>query len=234
MDKIKVALTQGDTNGVGLEVVLKALCAEGMTELFTPILFANHGLVKHTLRMIGADNVHIQYIDSASKAVEGRINVVNVGKGTVTAVYGEGTPISGAAAVESLVAACNCIDDEDADVLVTAPIDKGAAQVDGFKFAGHTEFLQERFGDDDHRACMILFNDDLRVMLLTTHVPVSEIARHINKDRIVERIEAFNRTLTESFEIERPRIAVLSLNPHNGDHGLLGREEIDEIIPAIE
>ncbi|MDE6295194.1 MAG: 4-hydroxythreonine-4-phosphate dehydrogenase PdxA [Muribaculaceae bacterium] len=234
MDKIKVAITQGDTNGIGLEVVLKAINDEHITELFTPVVFANHHAFRHALAMIGEEKLPLNYIDTPSDALEGRINIVNVGNSPVTPVYGEGTPVSGTAAVESLVAACNSLDDEETDVLVTAPIDKGAAQVDGFNFVGHTEFLEERFGDEEHHARMLLFNDELRVMLQTTHLPISGIAQHITREWVLDSIRVLNKTLVESFEIERPRIAVLSLNPHNGDHGLLGREEIDEISPAIE
>lgn len=239
MEKIRVAITQGDTNGIGPEVVLKAVYSPMVTDLYTPIIFANRFLMKGLQRKLQSkvapnEAPQLRFVDSVTDVRDGFINVVNIGNEDVTPTYGEGTPVSGAAAVESLVAACNCLDDGDADVLVTAPIDKSAAQVDGFNFTGHTEFLQDRFGDEDHKARMILFNDDLRVMLQTTHLPIANIAEHINKERIVESLKVFNKALIENFEIERPRIAVLSLNPHSGDHGLLGSEEEKEIIPAIQ
>ncbi len=232
MKDITIALTQGDTNGIGLETVLKALNDEHITEIFTPVLFANHHLVKNTLKMIGAENLPVNFIRSAEGVKPGKINVVNVGRENITPAYGEETPAGGAAAVESLAAACNFIDDGGADALVTAPINKSAAQVEGFNFPGHTEFLQERFGEGEE-ARMILFDDNLRVMLQTTHLPVSEVASKIVADEIAESVRIFKDTLVSSFEIERPKIAVLALNPHSGDNGLLGHEEKDEIAPAI-
>lgn len=252
MEKIRVALTQGDTNGIGLEVVLKAVADPQICELFTPVIFANHALVKHTLQLIGCQDMDVNMIHSADKIRSDRVNVINVGSAPVVPSYGAGTPASGAAAVEALEAACNFIDDGECEVLVTAPICKSAAQVDGFRFRGHTEYLEERFSGEakadgagepaskspaepgDGGARMILFNDDLRVMLQTTHFPVSEVSKHILKDEIVRSIRIFNDTLRQSFELERPKIAVLALNPHAGDDGLLGDEEIREIKPAVE
>lgn len=233
MDKIIVALTQGDTNGIGLETVLKAVNGEHITELFVPVIFANHHLTRRTLKLIGAENLQINYINSPDEMRDDRINVVNVGREAVNPTYGEATPAGGAAAIESLVAACNFVDDSGADVLVTAPINKAAAQVDGFNFPGHTEFLEDRFGDGA-KARMILFSNDLRVMLQTTHLPIAKVADAITADRVGESIRIFADALCRGFEIERPRIAVLSLNPHNGDDGLLGSEEISEIKPAVE
>lgn len=233
-NKIKVAITQGDTNGVGLEVAIKALSAEGITDLFTPILFANHALAKATLKMLGVENMPYFFTNSAENIKNGKINVVNVGAAPLIPTYGERTPAGGAAAVESLEAACNAIDDGFADVLVTAPIDKSTAQADDFHFPGHTEYLQERFAEEGERAMMILFDANMRVALLTTHLPLAKVSEHVNKLRIEEYVESLAHTLVSDFSCERPRIAVLSLNPHCGDNGLLGTEEQTEIIPAIE
>lgn len=234
MDTPIVAITQGDTNGVGLEVVLKALADESVVELFTPVVFANHQLVKQTFKILGIENLPVNFIASPEKLRDDRINFVNVGREPLVPTYGEPTPASGAAAVESLVAACNFIDDSGAAVLVTAPINKSAAQVDGFDFPGHTEYLGDRFGDDDHKPLMILFDDRLRVALLTTHLPLKDVSAAILRDKIEEKAEALVKALRESFEIERPKLALLSLNPHCGDEGLLGSEEREQIIPAIE
>lgn len=232
MERPVIALTQGDTNGIGLEVVLKSLSNPEILELIVPVVFANHQLVRQTLKMISAEELPLNFITSTDDLDEDMINIIHVGSVPIVPQYGSGSPASGAAAVESLVAACNFIDDGGADILVTAPINKGAAQVDGFEFPGHTEFLEERFGEGG-KAQMILCNDDIRVALCTTHLPVSKISSHITQSKVLEGIEDLNKALIESFAIERPKIAVLSLNPHCGDDGLLGDEEKNEIIPAV-
>lgn len=233
MDKLKIGLTQGDTNGVGLEIILKAIIPEGATELYTPVLFANRKLVQSTLQALGADNIKLQHIPSAADAVEGRINVVNVGDAPIEPVYGTPTPESGRAAREALEAAVGALSDGDVDVLVTAPINKGAIQDKDFHFPGHTEFLEARLGEEGEKSLMVLFDDRMRVALLTTHLPVSKISDSVTADRIIDTVKRFDSSLRRDFGCERPRIAVLALNPHCGDGGLLGDEEQREILPAI-
>ena len=233
--KLRVGLTQGDTNGVGLETVLKAIAPEGVTELFTPVVFGNRKLVFATANAVkGETPVKFQSVPDAASVVDGRLNLVPVGQGEIVPQYGVPSPESGRAAFESLEAACEALAAGDIDVLVTAPISKEAIQSDDFHFPGHTEYLQARFAEEGEEAQMILFNDDMRVALLTTHLPISKVAEAVKKDRIVEAVKRFDHTLRRDFACERPRIAVLGLNPHCGDGGLLGDEELTEIRPAIE
>lgn len=233
MDKLRVGLTQGDTNGVGLEIILKSIIPEGTTDLYTPVVFANRKLVQSTLQALGGENVRLQHIPSAADTVDGRINIVNVGDAPIEAVYGTATPESGRAAREALEAAVQALTDGDIDVLVTAPINKSAIQSEDFHFPGHTEYLEARLAEEDEKALMVLFNDSLRVALLTTHLPVAKISEEVKAERVVDAVKRFDRTLRRDFACERPRIAVLGLNPHCGDGGLLGEEEQREIIPAI-
>ena len=234
MEKLRVGLTQGDTNGVGLETILKTITVEGVTDLYTPVLFANRKLVQSTLQALGEDNVRLQHVPTAADTADGRINVVNVGDAPIEPTYGVGTPESGNAARISLEAAVAALTDGDIDVLVTAPINKNAIHGENFDFPGHTEYLESRLAEEGEKAQMILFNDDIRVALLTTHLPISKVSEEVSADRIVDAVKRFDRTLRRDFACERPKIAVFALNPHCGDGGLLGDEEAREIKPAID
>ena len=233
MEKLRVGLTQGDTNGVGLEIILKSIIPEGTTDLYTPVIFANRKLVQSTLQALGEENVRLQHIPAASDVVDGRINIVNIGDAPIEPAYGTPTPESGRAAYEALQAAVEALAEGDIDVLVTAPINKSAIQSDDFHFPGHTEFLEARLGEEGEKALMILFDDKMRVALLTTHLPIAKISDEVTADRIVDTVKRLDLTLRRDFGCERPRIAVLGLNPHCGDGGLLGEEEQREIIPAL-
>ena len=233
MEKPIIALTQGDTNGVGLEIVVKALAPEGMCDLITPVIFANKKLMAQTISALKGENLKFYPVESAADARPGRVNLVNVGDAPISPSYGHPTPESGRAAFLSLEAACDAVLSGDVDAIVTAPISKEAIQNDDFRFPGQTEYLEAKFASEGEKARMILFNDDLRVALLTTHLPVAEVAAHVTKKNIIEAAESLNASLRRDFGLERPKIAVLSLNPHCGDGGLIGREEKEEIIPAI-
>lgn len=271
---MKVGITQGDTNGVGLEVIIKALAPEGITEMFTPVIFANKQLTLSTMQALkGQVNFRFVPVDSASDAKPGRINLVNVGSQAVVAQYGAPSEESGRAAYDALEMAVEALKEGDIDVLVTAPISKSAIQSADFRFAGHTEYLQNRLGGivervdveeltdaehtvdaatgeetestvttvDEHiriekedKAQMILFADKLRVCLLTTHLPLADVTPMVTKDNIVDATTRFDDALKRNFDCDRPLIAVLSLNPHCGDDGVLGTTEKDEIITAIK
>lgn len=234
MEKLRVGLTQGDTNGVGLEIILKTIIAEGTTELYTPVLFANRKLVQTTLHALNADNVKLQHVPGASDIVDGRINVINIGEAPVEPTYGVATPESGKSAREALDASVEALQNGDIDVLVTAPINKSAIRSEEFSFPGHTEYLEVKLGEDGEKAMMILFSDEMRVGLLTTHLPVSKVSDAVRADKIIDMVRRFDATLRRDFGCERPKIAVLGLNPHCGDGGVLGDEEQREIIPALK
>lgn len=233
-NNIRIGITQGDINGIGPEVILKAIAPAGILELFTPVLFANETVIRETAGRLGLEDFHYNVIESMEDIEDGVVNLMPVGSPDIKTTPGTPSPEGGRAAVEALEMAVKSIADGAFDLLVTAPIDKNTAQSENFHFPGHTEYLEDKFGVGGGKAMMIMTAEDMRVALVTTHLPLKDIGRHITKDVVAEAIRSFNRTLRMDFGHERPKIAVLSLNPHCGDGGLLGHEEERQIIPAIE
>lgn len=232
---VKVGITHGDFNGVGYEVALKALADEQMPEICTPVFYGIPALAKKACTEMGIELPPVREAADASEAREGCVNVIDLGLGDIKPEPGSPTPASGKAAVAALERAVADLRDGKIDVLVTAPICKENVQGENFSFSGHTEYLNDRLGDGEgSRAQMILFDDTLRVALVTTHLPLAKIPEAITKERVLASIRDFNAVLRQDFGIRRPKIAVLGLNPHNGDGGLLGSEEETQIIPAIE
>ena len=228
--KLKIGITQGDTNGIGWEVILKALADPRMTELFTPVVYGSPkaaAYYRNTVAEIEAFSFNP--VASAAEARRGKANLVACGE-TADIAPGKPTPEAGRAAVEALCAAMRDLKAGHLDALVTAPFDKETVQANDFRYTGHTEYLAAEL---EGEAMMILCSDVLRVGLVTKHIPVSEIARNITKERIVRDLGTLRRALIEDFGIVEPRIAVMALNPHAGDGGLLGREEQEIIRPAI-
>ena len=229
-NKFKIGITQGDTNGIGWEIILKALADPRMTELFTPVVYGSPkaaAYYRNTVAKIEAFSFNP--VASAAEARRGKANLVACGE-TADIAPGKPTPEAGRAAVEALCAAMRDLKAGHLDALVTAPFDKETVQADDFRYTGHTEYLAAEL---EGEAMMILCSDVLRVGLVTKHIPVSEIARNITKERIVRDLDTLRRALIEDFGIVEPRIAVMALNPHAGDGGLLGREEQEIIRPAI-
>lgn len=229
-NKFKIGITQGDTNGIGWEIILKALADPRMTELFTPVVYGSPkaaAYYRNTVAEIEAFSFNP--VASAAEARRGKANLVACGE-TADIAPGKPTPEAGRAAVEALCAAMRDLKAGHLDALVTAPFDKETVQADDFRYTGHTEYLAAEL---EGEAMMILCSDVLRVGLVTKHIPVSEIASNITKERIVRDLDTLRRALIEDFGIVEPRIAVMALNPHAGDGGLLGREEQEIIRPAI-
>ena len=229
-NKFKIGITQGDTNGIGWEIILKALADPRMTELFTPVVYGSPkaaAYYRNTVAEIEAFSFNP--VASAAEARRGKANLVACGE-TADIAPGKPTPEAGRAAVEALCAAMRDLKAGHLDALVTAPFDKETVQADDFRYTGHTEYLAAEL---EGEAMMILCSDVLRVGLVTKHIPISEIARNITKERIVRDLGTLRRALIEDFGIVEPRIAVMALNPHAGDGGLLGREEQEIIRPAI-
>ena len=229
-NKFKIGITQGDTNGIGWEIILKALADPRMTELFTPVVYGSPkaaAYYRNTVAEIEAFSFNP--VASAAEARRGKANLVAGGE-TADIAPGKPTPEAGRAAVEALCAAMRDLKAGHLDALVTAPFDKETVQADDFRYTGHTEYLAAEL---EGEAMMILCSDVLRVGLVTKHIPVSEISRSISKEKIVHDLHTLRRSLIEDFGIVEPRIAVMALNPHAGDGGLLGREEQEIIRPAI-
>lgn len=229
--KIRVGITHGDVNGVGYEVILKAFEDPVMLELCTPIVYGSPKVAAYHRKAIDSPT-NFSIINSATEAQEGRLNVVSCVDDEIKVELGKPNPEGGKAALDALEKALEEYREGMVDVLVTAPINKQTIQSDNFQFPGHTEYIQERVGEGK-KALMILMRNELRVALVTGHIPLRDIASTITKELIQEKLHIFENSLRHDFCIRKPRIAVLALNPHAGDNGLIGQEEQEIIIPAL-
>lgn len=230
--KIRVGITHGDINGVGYEVILKTFSDPTMLELCTPVVYGSPKVAAYHRKAMEIQT-SFSIVNSAEEVQDGRVNVVNCIEEELKVELTKPTPEAGKAALAALERALADYREGLFDVLVTAPINKHTIQSEEFSFPGHTEYIEEKLGDG-RKALMILMKDDFRVALVTGHIPVREIASAITKELIQEKLVIFNRSLKQDFGIGAPRIAVLSLNPHAGDEGLLGTEEQEIISPAIQ
>lgn len=230
--KIRVGITHGDVNGIGYEVLLKALGDTRIAELCTPVIYGSAKIANFYRKGIELPEFKLYQIDSPDSAVDEQINIINVVGEDCKVEPGQATASAGKAALAALERAVSDLRDGLIDVLVTAPINKHTIHGDEFQFPGHTEYLQEKVGEG-RQAMMIMCAEGLRVALVTIHDPLSKVAGEINQKIVTDKIIAFNRSLVEDFGIHGPRIAVLALNPHAGDAGVIGTEETDVIAPAI-
>ena len=231
--KIKVGITHGDINGVGYEVILKTLEDDRILELCTPIVYGSAKIAAFYKKTLEIAPFNFHQIASALDARDGDYNIINVVSEDVKVEPGVSTDEAGKAAFMALERAVTDLRNGEIDVLVTAPINKHNIQSETFTFPGHTEYLEASIGDGN-KSLMILCNDNVRVALVTTHLPIAKVPEAITKDAIVEKLRIFNESLKKDFGFDCPRIAVLSLNPHAGENGLLGKEEQEVIMPAIE
>ncbi len=230
---IKIGLTHGDTNGIGYEVILKALEDVRMADLATFVVYGSAKAAAFYRKAMELPQVQLNRVDSAADARDGQYNIVNVVDEDLKIDPGMATEAAGKAAFAALEAAVADLKAGDIDVLVTAPINKKSIQSSDFDFPGHTEYLQNRLGGDGDKALMIMCNDNMRIALVTTHTPLAKVSEAITSELIVEKLEQFDRSLRRDFAVQSPRIAVLSINPHAGEDGLLGEEEEKVIVPAI-
>lgn len=230
--KIRVAITQGDTNGIGYEVILKVFADPAMLELCTPIIYGSPKIAAYHRKALNMETA-FSIINHAEEARDGRINLLTCFDDEVKVELGQPSQEAGTAALKALDRAMTDFRSQQYDVLVTAPINKATIQSPEFKFPGHTEYIETSVGNGE-KALMILMNDVLRVALVTTHLPIKDVAKAVTKEAIIEKATIFQRALRRDFRVSNPRIAVLALNPHAGDAGLLGTEEKDIIKPAID
>ena len=229
--KVKVGITQGDINGIGYEVILKTFADPLMFELCTPVIYGSPKVAAYHRKALDL-TTNFSIVNSASEAADNRLNIVNCTNDEAKVEFSKPSVEAGKAAFEALEKAMEEYKEGLIDVLVTAPINKHTIQSQDFAFPGHTEYIEQKLGNGQ-KALMILLKNDFRVALVTGHVPISQISKVLTKELIQEKLEIFNRSLKEDFDISAPRIAVLSLNPHAGDDGLLGTEEQQIIIPAL-
>ena len=229
-EKIKVGISVGDLNGIGTEVILKTFKDNRMLELCTPVIFGSTKILSFQKKHF---NVHTSFhgIPSAAKAQDGKINVVNISKDPVNIEYGKSTEEAGKFAIKSFTEATNALKEGLIDMLVTAPINKHNVQSEDFKFPGHTDYLGQTLEGD---SLMLMVNDTLRVGLLTDHVAVKDVSAAITPELIEKKVDIIYNTLKQDFGVSKPKIAVLGINPHVGDNGVIGVEDDEVLKPTLE
>ena len=229
--RVRVGITHGDLNGIGYEIIIKTLYDQRMLENITPIVYGTSKVASYHRKVLGFNDFNFNLVKNAEAANPKRPNIINCHDDEVKIELGKSTKVAGELAFEALEKACKDLTAGHIDVMVTAPINKKNIQSDDFHFPGHTEYLAEKFGSDD--ALMLMVSNNLRIGVITGHIPVSEVPAAITQELILQKLRIMNHTLKRDFSIARPRIALLGLNPHAGDNGLLGKEEEETIIPAI-
>ncbi|WP_300433741.1 4-hydroxythreonine-4-phosphate dehydrogenase PdxA [Christiangramia sp.] len=229
-EMIKLGISIGDLNGIGSEIVLKTFDDSRMLDFCTPIIFASSKILNF-LKKHYQLSMHFQGIDHPSNAIDGKVNVVNVWKENVNINFGEEDLKIGNYAFRSLEAAANALKKDEIDVLVTAPINKATIQSEKFNFPGHTDYLAQELGGE---SLMFMITDNLKVGLLTDHVALKDIASVITPELIEKKIKTIQKTLKQDFRVQKPRIAVLGINPHSGDNGVIGKEDEEILKPTIQ
>ena len=228
-DKIIVGISIGDLNGIGIEVILKTFEDKRMLEFCTPVLFGATKAISYHKKALAIETP-VQGINSISQINHAKINVLNLWKEDVKIELGTATKISGEYAAKSLASATSHLKEGKVDVLITAPINKENIQSEDFNFPGHTEYLEANL---EGKSLMILMTDKLRIGLITGHIPIAKVAETITPELIKSKVETMYKSLKQDFGISKPKIAVLGLNPHCGDNGVIGKEDDDVIKPTI-
>ena len=229
-DKVIVGISIGDLNGIGPEIILKTYEDPRSLELNTPVIFAS-GKIMQFFKNHFKSKINLFNIDTPEKLAHGKVNVVNVWKEPVKIEFGKEDKKIGEYSIKSLEAATKALKANYIDVLVTAPINKHNIQSDKFNFPGHTDYLAKQLNG---KSLMFMVSDDLRVGLLTDHVPLKEASNHITKELIREKITTVTKSLKQDFGINKPKIAVLAINPHAGDNGVIGKEDDELLRPTLE
>lgn len=230
-NKIKIGISQGDINGIGYEVILKTLEDNRILDICVPIVYGSPKVAAYHRKVLDL-NVNLNLINSAAEANDKRANIINCNSDEIKVEISQSTEAAGTAAFQALEKAAADLKTGAIDALVTAPINKKNIQSEQFSFPGHTEYLEQTFGSKGD-ALMLLVSDKLRIAVATGHLPIAKVAQTLTKELIFNKIRILNESLKKDFGISRPRIAVLGLNPHSGDQGVIGKEEIEIIKPAI-
>lgn len=232
-DKIIIGITHGDINGVGYEVILKSLHDARVLDMFVPVIYGSSKVAGFYKKDMDLQALNFNIITSAEQANAKRVNLINCVDENVKVEPGLSTPEAGKAALAALERATEDLKKGVIHAIVTAPINKKNIQSDAFQFPGHTEYLEKKFGEETS-SLMMLVSDTMRVAVVTGHIPVNQVSGKITEELILKKLTVLNQSLKQDFGIVRPRIAVLGLNPHAGDNGLIGTEEIDVITPALK
>jgi 4-hydroxythreonine-4-phosphate dehydrogenase len=230
--KIRIGITQGDINGIGYEVILKTLLDNRILDICTPIVYGSPKVAAYHRKTLNISDFSLNIIKSPEEANPKRANIINCLSDDIRVELGKSTATAGEASYLSIIKAVEDLKNGKLDALVTAPINKYNVQSDHFKFTGHTDFLKDYFNATD--VLMLMTSDFIKVGLLTVHVPLKDIFSSLTVEELSKKIRLMNRSLIEDFRIRKPKIAVLGLNPHAGEEGMLGKEENEIIKPVIE
>ena len=230
--KVRLGISVGDINGIGLEVIMKAFSDNRIFDLCTPVVYASSKYVLAYQKETGMKNFSFNFVKPNSKIISNRVNLINCWEENVKLAIGDETTEGGVYALKSLSAAVDAIKKADVDVLITAPINKHNIQSDEFNFPGHTEYLANEFNVDE--ALMFMVANSLRIGVVTGHIPIANVASSISIEKVLKKIDQIDSSLKSDFNIRRPKIAVLGLNPHSGDKGVIGKEDDAIILPAVE
>ena len=230
--KAIIGITHGDINGIGYEVIMKTLQDARILEMCTPVVYGSPKVAAYHKKALNMETFNFNTIRAVKEADSKKANIINCIDDNIRVELGKLSDIAGESSYMALSAAIKDLKDGLLDALITAPISKDNIQSDKFNFPGHTEFLAQQFDTNDY--LMLMVSEIMKIGVVTTHVPVSGIAKLLTKGAIVNKLKIMSASLEQDFCIKKPRIAVLGLNPHSGDGGLIGNEEIDIIIPAIE
>lgn len=231
-ENVRIGFTHGDINGIGYEIIIKTLTDPRIFEMITPIVFGNSKVASYHKKTLDVKDFNFNLIKRVDLANPKRPNIINIDERETKIDLGTSTKIAGEMAWLSLKAAVETIDKFDIDAIVTAPINKNNIQSNSFQFHGHTEYFANHYGVKDF--LMLMVSGNLRIGVITGHIPISEVSNAINEQLILRKIRILETSLKRDFAIQRPKIAILGLNPHASDNGLIGTEEEKIIIPAIQ
>lgn len=230
--KPKIAITIGDINGIGPEVIIKALSDDRILNQLTPVIYGSSKTISYYCKVFNFHDFNYVQKQANEDFVESKINVVNCWDDVVKINVGEVTPEAGNCARMALEASTKALKNHQVDAVVTAPINKSNIYNDQFQFKGHTSYYASNFNDGE--SLMMMVTDNFKVGLVTDHMPLKDVANAVTKELLQSKLDVFRNSLRKDFGISKPRIAVLGLNPHAGEDGLLGTEEIEIISPVIE
>jgi len=233
-DKLKIGITHGDINGISYEIIIKTLMDNRIMELCTPIVYGSAKVAAYHRKALDIENFSLNIVADADKANPKRPNVINCIDDSTRVELGKSTYAAGTASYKALEKAVEDLKHEKIDALVTAPINKDNIQSEDFTFPGHTEYLAQHFQPDSEEVLMLMVSNLLRVGVVTGHIPLKDVASQLTQEKIFSKLKTLNHTLIQDFRIRKPKIAVFGLNPHAGDKGLIGDEESNIILPAIQ
>jgi len=229
--KVRVGITHGDFNGISYEIIIKTFQDNRILEMITPVIYGSSKVASYYRKTLDIMDVNFNLIKRAEYANPKRANIINCYEREIKIEMGKQSEKAGELAYYALERAIEDLEKDKIDVLVTAPINKKSIQSEKFNFTGHTDYLASKYNASDH--LMFMVSNKIRIGILTGHVPISKVTEHISEEIVLDKIRAMNKSLKMDFGIRKPKIALLGLNPHAGDEGLIGNEEIEIIQPAI-